>query len=70
LRSPFSSPGRWRRAGGLVRSTLSQYAGIYRTGGLQGCAGYLSAAGRGAQADLLVRVLAPSEPVFVDAPAR
>jgi signal transduction histidine kinase len=56
----------------LVRSTLSEYAGVYRTGGLAALRqSFLSRQAAGAPADLLVRVLAPDgEPVFVGAPAR
>ena len=56
----------------LVRSTLSEYAGVYRTGGLEALRqAFLARQAAGAQADLLVRVLAPNgEPVFVGAPAR
>jgi signal transduction histidine kinase len=56
----------------LVRSTLSEYAGVYRTGGLAALRqSYLARQAAGAQADLLLRVLAPGgEPVFVGAPAR
>jgi signal transduction histidine kinase len=56
----------------LVRSTLSEYAGVYRTGGLPALRqAFLARQAAGAQPDLLVRVLAPDgEPVFVGAPAR
>jgi signal transduction histidine kinase len=56
----------------LVRSTLSEYAGVYRTGGLPALRqAFLARQAAGAQPDLLVRVLAPDgEPVFVGAPTR
>jgi signal transduction histidine kinase len=56
----------------LVRSTLSEYAGVYRAGGLEALReSFLARQAAGAQPDLLVRVLAPDgEPVFVGAPAR
>jgi signal transduction histidine kinase len=56
----------------LVRSTLSEYAGVYRAGGLEALRqAFLARQAIGAQPDLLVRVLAPDgEPVFVGAPTR
>ncbi|HEX7251372.1 MAG TPA: ATP-binding protein [Thermoanaerobaculia bacterium] len=56
----------------LVRSTLSEYAGVYRAGGLEALRqAFLARQAAGAQPDLLVRVLAPDgEPVFVGAPTR
>src|SRR5262249_31067711 len=56
----------------LVRSTLSEYAGVYRAGGLEALRqAFLARQAAGAQPDLLVRVLAPDgDPVFVGAPAR
>jgi signal transduction histidine kinase len=56
----------------LVRSTLSEYAGVYRAGGLPALRqAFLARQAAGAQPDLLVRVLAPDgEPVFVGAPMR
>ena len=56
----------------LVRSTLSEYAGVYRAGGLEALRqAFLARQSAGAQPDLLVRVLAPDgEPVFVGAPRR
>jgi len=56
----------------LVRSTLSEYAGVYRTSGLTALRqAFLARQATGAQPDLLVRVLAPDgEPVFVGAPTR
>jgi signal transduction histidine kinase len=56
----------------LVRSTLSEYAGVYRAGGLDALRqAFVARQAAGAQADLLVRVLAPDgEPVFVGAPTR
>ena len=56
----------------LVRSTLSEYAGVYRTGGLPALRqAFLARQAAGAQPDLLVRILAPDgEAVFVGAPAR
>ena len=56
----------------LVRSNLSEYAGVYRTGGLEALRqSFLARQAAGAQTDLLVRVLAPDgEPVFVGAPSR
>ena len=56
----------------LVRSTLSEYAGVYRAGGLDALRQvFLARQAAGAVPDLLVRVLTPDgEPVFVGAPAR
>jgi signal transduction histidine kinase len=56
----------------LVRSTVSEYAGVYRAGGLDALRqAFLARQAAGAQADLLVRVLAPDGvPIFVGAPAR
>ena len=56
----------------LVRSTLSEYAGVYRAGGLEALRqAFVARQAAGAQPDLLVRVLAPDgEPVFVGAPTR
>lgn len=56
----------------LVRSTLSEYAGVYRAGGLDALRqSYLARQAAGAQPDLLVRILAPDgEPIFIGAPAR
>jgi signal transduction histidine kinase len=56
----------------LVRSTLSEYAGVYRAGGPAALRqAFLARQAAGAQPDLLVRVLAPDgQPVFVGAPAR
>src|SRR5262249_28421600 len=53
-------------------STLSEYAGVYRAGGLEALRqAFLARQAAGAQPDLLVRVLAPDgEPVFVGAPSR
>ena len=56
----------------LVRSTLSEYAGVYRSGGIDALRqSFLARQSAGAQPDLLVRVLAPDgEPIFLGAPAR
>jgi signal transduction histidine kinase len=56
----------------LVRSTLSEYAGVYRAGGLDALRqAFLARQAAGAVPDLLVRLLTPDgEPVFVGAPAR
>jgi len=56
----------------LVRSTLSEYAGVYRAGGVVALRqAFLERQAAGAQPDLLVRVLTPDgEPAFVGAPTR